>query len=222
MPHCLRHLSAQSQWQTIIHAKRRRLSLSPVCHAASTAPKQRSLRQLAEAHRPKKVAECLTAPSFANATRQAHSWLCLHVCRPHQPVQHTNSKVPASTRKLHLMHSGSARSCSNWSLGLCMPGVFLTAIQTVYLQVLATAGVASRRGAEDLILQGKVKVNGKIVSSNVPITRQDKVCHPVLQSHSLPDVVPVIAASGVHFMPCSTPFIYKTEQSHSNGCSGTP
>ena len=75
-----------------------------------------------------------------------------------------------------------------------------------HLQVLATAGVASRRGAEDLILQGKVKVNGKVVSSNVPITRQDKVCRSVVQSQSPPGVVRVTAAPGVPFMLCSTPF----------------
>ena len=75
-----------------------------------------------------------------------------------------------------------------------MAGVFLTAIQPEYLQVLATAGVASRRGAEDLILQGKVKVNGKVVSSNVPITRQDKVCHSKVQSHSLSGVFFILPA----------------------------
>ena len=72
MPHCLRHPSAQPQRQTSIHAKRRRLSLSPVCHAASAAPKQGSLRQLAEAHRPKKVVVAFDC-TFCNATQPSSS-----------------------------------------------------------------------------------------------------------------------------------------------------
>ena len=142
--------------------------------------------------------------TFCNAA--ASSDVALSSCRSHQLVQHRSSRVPVSTKK-HRMHSGSARSCSSWPWVLCMARVFLTAIQPGDLQVLATAGVASRRGAEDLILQGKVKVNGKVVSSNVPITREDKVwlClvhHSSVHSQHLVDVVPVVACSGhaVHAM----------------------
>lgn len=43
-------------------------------------------------------------------------------------------------------------------------------------KVIAQAGIASRRKAEELIQQGKVKVNGKIVKElGTKVTPQDKV-----------------------------------------------
>lgn len=43
-------------------------------------------------------------------------------------------------------------------------------------KVIAHAGVASRRKAEELILQGKVKVNGKVVKElGVKVSPSDKV-----------------------------------------------
>lgn len=42
--------------------------------------------------------------------------------------------------------------------------------------MIAQAGIASRRKAEELIQQGKVKVNGKIVKElGTKVTPQDKV-----------------------------------------------
>jgi 16S rRNA U516 pseudouridylate synthase RsuA-like enzyme len=40
---------------------------------------------------------------------------------------------------------------------------------------LARMGVASRRQAEKLIGQGMVKVDGEVVSSNVPVTSESKI-----------------------------------------------
>ena len=43
-------------------------------------------------------------------------------------------------------------------------------------KVIAHAGIASRRKAEELIKQGKVKVNGKVVTElGVKVTPPDKV-----------------------------------------------
>ena len=98
---------------------------------------------------------CLQTPSAGPAQKQQSAG---------QP-----KKAAPGAQRLSKVHAPA----DHWDS--VMPRVFQTASQFVDLQVLATAGVASRRGAEDLILQGKVKVNGKVVSSNVPITRQDKV-----------------------------------------------
>jgi 23S rRNA pseudouridine2605 synthase len=48
---------------------------------------------------------------------------------------------------------------------------------TTALQVLAAAGVASRRAAEDLIFAGNVKLNGQVVTAPQTLAhpQQDKV-----------------------------------------------
>ena len=57
------------------------------------------------------------------------------------------------------------------------------------LQVLAAAGVASRRAAEDLIFAGDVKLNGQVVTAPQTLAhpQQDKVC--ILRMLCLPSLM---------------------------------